>query len=113
VHDLAEAAAALETLRQQGIILPMVSLGAQGAMAASPEGICHVMPPALTIISTIGSGDSLLAGLAAGLLRGYPLAEALRLGVACGAADALTVGGGLIVPAEVEHIHAATTVRWL
>jgi 1-phosphofructokinase family hexose kinase len=113
VASVDEAAAALVALRQRGITLPVVSLGAQGALAATAEGICHACPPTTQIVSSVGSGDSLLAGLATGLLRGEPLPEALRLGVACGTADALTVGGGLIVPAEVERIRAAVGVRWL
>jgi 1-phosphofructokinase family hexose kinase len=113
VASLDDAATALADLRARGIALAMVSLGAAGALAATDEGTCHAQPPAIHAISTIGAGDSLLAGLATGLLRGEPLPEALRLGVACGAADALSIGGGLLEPTELARLHAATSVRWL
>jgi 1-phosphofructokinase family hexose kinase len=113
VTSIDQAAAALADLRARGIALAMVSLGAQGALAATDEGVCHAEPPAIQAVSTIGAGDSLLAGLATGLLRGEPLPEALRLGVACGAADALSIGGGLLLPGDLERLHAATHVRWL
>lgn len=113
VTDVDTAAAALADLRASGIVLAAVSMGAQGALAADATGIYWACPPALTIVSSIGCGDSLLAGLATGLLRGEDLGAALRLGVACGSADALTIGGGLLHLDDVERIGAATSVTLL
>lgn len=108
--DVAGAVAALAGLRAGGLGLAAVSLGALGAVAADDTGAWWACPPPIRLVSTVGSGDSLLAGLAAGLLRGLPLPEALRLGVACGSADALTIGGGRIDPAEVERLAAGARV---
>jgi 1-phosphofructokinase family hexose kinase len=113
VNDIAQAVSALAAVRARGVALAVVSLGADGALAAGDAGVCHVRPPACAIVSSVGAGDSLLAGLATGLLRGLPLNEALRLGVACGTADALTIGGGLIDCTEVERLTTAATVTWL
>ncbi len=106
-----QATAALALLRARGIALAVVTLGAGGALASASEGTFLATPPALDIISTVGSGDSLTAGLITGLQRGEALPEALRLGVACGAADACTVGGGLIIPADVTTIAQSTRVQ--
>lgn len=111
IETVAAAAAALADLSARGIALAAVSLGADGALAAEAGAIWQAAPPPLAIVSTVGSGDSLLAGLAAGLLRGLPLPEALRLGVACGSADALTIGGGRIDMAEVQRIAGSTSVQ--
>lgn len=111
IETVAAAAAALPELSARGVALAAVSLGADGALAAEAGAIWQAAPPPLAIVSTVGSGDSLLAGLAAGLLRGLPLPEALRLGVACGSADALTIGGGRIDMAEVQRIAGAVTVH--
>jgi fructose-1-phosphate kinase PfkB-like protein len=89
----------------------VVSLGAAGALALGDAGAYLVRPPRLEIVSTVGSGDSLLAGLVTGLLRGDALDAALCLGVACGTADALTIGGGLLHLPDVERIQAAATIE--
>ncbi|RRR67585.1 MAG: 1-phosphofructokinase family hexose kinase [Candidatus Viridilinea halotolerans] len=103
-----EAAQALHELQAQGIQLAAVSLGATGCVVAHAGATWHACPPAVCAVSSIGSGDSLLAGLSTGLLRGIPLPDALRLGVACGSADALTIGGGRIALNEVQRLSAAT-----
>lgn len=60
----------------------------------------------MDVVSAVGSGDALLAGVAAGTMRGSPLAEAVRLGVAVGAANATRVGAGLFDAALVEPLLA-------
>ncbi|MCS6882388.1 MAG: hexose kinase [Oscillochloridaceae bacterium] len=111
VSDVPAALAALATLRAQGVSLAAVSLGALGCVAADASGAWWARPPRMRIVSSVGSGDSLLAGLATGLLRGMNLPEALRLGVACGAADALTIGGGRFDLREVENLRVAVHVE--
>ncbi|NNJ10205.1 hexose kinase [Chloroflexales bacterium ZM16-3] len=109
--DVAGAAAALAELRAGGVTLAVVSLGALGAVAADDTGAWWACPPPINLVSSVGSGDSLLAGLSTGLLRGLPLPEALRLGVACGSADALTIGGGKIDMADVERLATGARVE--
>lgn len=109
--DLPAALTALAALRAQGVTLAAISLGALGCVAADASGAWWARPPRMRIVSSVGSGDSLLAGLTTGLLRGLALPEALRLGVACGTADALTVGGGRFDLHEVERLRAAVQVE--
>jgi 1-phosphofructokinase family hexose kinase len=106
----AEALGAIAELRARGIELAVVTLGAQGALAADAHGAWWARPPTIQAVSSVGSGDSLLAGLATGMLRGLPLPEALRLGVACGAADAETIGGGRFSTTRVDKLAAETVV---
>lgn len=70
----------------------LLSRGSEGVMLVGEEGIYEGVPPEVEVKSTIGSGDSLLAGFLFGLEDGLSIAEALRLGVACGAATATTSG---------------------
>jgi len=111
VEGVEGAAAALAELRARGVELAAVSLGPLGALAVDEGGCWWAAPPPLRIVSSVGSGDALLAGLCAGLLRGLPLPEALALGVACGSANALTVGGGRFDAAEQERIRAGVALR--
>lgn len=110
VEDVASAAAALGELRAGGIALAAVSLGAAGCVAADDTGTWWARPPHEPVVSSVGSGDSLLAGFSTGLVRGMGLPEALRLGVACGTADALTVGGGRLEGPTLARLRAAVTV---
>jgi 1-phosphofructokinase len=59
--------------------------GLPTATDAAP-GLCRVQPPRVAVQGVVGAGDACLAGLIAALLRGRPLAEALKWGAACGAA---------------------------
>ncbi|MCX7789747.1 MAG: hexose kinase [Chloroflexaceae bacterium] len=111
VSDVPAALAALEALRAGGVSLAAISLGAEGCVAADASGAWWARPPRVRIVSSVGSGDSLLAGLVTGLLRGLSLPEALRLGVACGTADALTIGGGRFELREVERLRMAVQVE--
>ena len=52
----------------------------------------------------VGSGDSFLAGMVAGLAAGLPLPEAARWGGAAGAANALTPGQGELDPADAGRM---------
>jgi fructose-1-phosphate kinase PfkB-like protein len=51
--------------------------------------------------STVGSGDSLVAGIAVALARGEDIVEGLRLGTAAGAATAMTPGTALGTEEEI------------
>jgi 1-phosphofructokinase len=106
----AEAARAAERVRTRGPRAVIVTLGAQGAVAADQSGAWWARPPAITPVSPVGSGDAVLAGAAAGFDRGGSLADMLRLGVACGAANALVLGAGVMRPEDVERLHAETTL---
>jgi 1-phosphofructokinase len=77
-------------LLARGAALVVVTLGSEGALAISPEGCWQAGAPPVEVVSTVGSGDSLLAGLAVAQLAGQRIDTALALGVACGAANALT-----------------------
>lgn len=84
--------------------LVVVSLGAEGALAADQNGTWHVRPPRVRVVSAVGSGDSMLAGITWAVVRGLALAEAARHGVAAGTANALTVGAGVFTKTDFERI---------
>jgi tagatose 6-phosphate kinase len=62
-----------------------------------------VTPPRVRAVNTIGSGDAMMAGLAVALARGAEMPEAVRFGVACGTANALTERPGFVNPADVKR----------
>ena len=105
--DYVGAAAAISG-RYQAIVV--LSLGEDGAIASRGGEIIHAQNPKVKTQSAVGSGDCLLAGLAHGFARGLSLAEAVKVGVAAGTANALVVGAGQFSMRDFADIHARTTI---
>ena len=111
VGDLAAAVAALRELAARGVAMPVLSLGAQGALGMDESGVWHAAVELEQVRNTVGSGDCFLAGMAVAIKRGEPLREALRLAVACGAANAMDVETGYVRPDQVEALLGRVRVR--
>lgn len=92
VKDFEDAARAALTLRKSGIENVMISLGAKGAMLCCEDGCFVAHAPKIDALSTIGAGDSSIAGFLAAAKDGQSYADALRLAVCYGTAACLTEG---------------------
>jgi 1-phosphofructokinase len=106
----AEARAAAAHVQSRGPAAVIVSLGPAGAVAVDTSSAWLARSPDITAISAVGSGDAMLAGVAAALAERRGLAEALRLGVACGAANTLAVGAGILRADDITQLRATTTL---
>ncbi|MBN1594063.1 MAG: 1-phosphofructokinase [Candidatus Coatesbacteria bacterium] len=109
VHGIDEVERAGQKVREMGVENVLVSMGKDGAVLVSADGSYFAKPPLVDAVSPIGAGDSLVAGFILGLDSGLSFCESLRLGVAAGAACALTPGTELckyedvyIIRSEVE-----------
>jgi 6-phosphofructokinase 2 len=82
------------------------SRGEQGALLVTADR--HENFPALDVPvrSAVGAGDSMVAGIAVGLVRGFDLSKALRLGTAAGGATLMTPGTELCRREDVERLFA-------
>jgi 6-phosphofructokinase 2 len=85
----------------------VVSLGAEGALLATREGTEHLAAPRVPVVSRIGAGDSMVAGIVYALARGDSTREAALLGLAAGTATVMTPGTELCWPSDVERLHAS------
>lgn len=90
--DPAAAAAAAAGLVQRGIGAVLLTLGAEGAVLINDDGVWRATPPPITLRSTVGAGDSSLAGYLLADLRSVAAPERLREAVAYGAAAASLPG---------------------
>ena len=99
--DLLKAA---EEMRALGAGAAVITAGGRGAVAVSDEGVWRAWPPDTAVVSAVGAGDALLAGLLLKLEDGDDLGEALRYGTAAGAAACLTPGTQLCRRADVERL---------
>lgn len=95
---------AAERIHDVGIDVVVLSQGAQGAVLVSDEAVLRAYPPAVPALSTVGSGDAMVAGMVQVLSQGGTLEEALRLGSAAGAAAAVTPGTSLCHRADVVRL---------
>jgi 6-phosphofructokinase 2 len=72
-----------------------LTLGGDGALLVGTDGTYSLAAAATDPLSTVGAGDSFLAGMVFGLASGETMSEAFRLAVACGAAATLSAGTDL------------------
>jgi 1-phosphofructokinase family hexose kinase len=113
VNDLQAAVESVRGLLAQGVSMPVVTLGALGAIAGSASGIWHAELTLEHVRNTVGSGDCLLAGLAVGVVRNMSLEDTLRLGAACGAANAQGEETGFVERRAVEALLPQVRVQRL
>jgi len=90
--DLEAVVAGARELAARGIAVVVISMGAQGAVCVEGGRAWRALPPVVKRQSTVGSGDSFVAGLAVALARSEGVEAGLRLGTAAGAATAATPG---------------------
>lgn len=95
---------ALDALAEHGVAHVLLSLGADGALAAHDGKRCWARPPAVEVTSDIGAGDSMLAGYLWGLTSGYDLEDCLRRAVAAGTAAAMEEGSGVCQAWQVKEL---------
>jgi len=101
-----------QALREKhGVALALVTGGARGAVLASAEGTWEAVPPTVQVVSALGSGDSLTAGFVWAWEQGWGHAEALKLGVAAGAANATVYGSGFCTRDQIFNLADRTTVN--
>jgi 6-phosphofructokinase 2 len=96
--------AASEIVRRGQAELVAVTLGPKGALLASAQGAVFLPALATEPASTVGAGDSFLAGMTYGLATGREPLAALRIAVAAGAAATLSPGTDLAYREDVEHL---------
>ncbi len=103
-------AAAREVIGR-GVGAVVVSLGPDGAYVLSTDGSEAVLgAPPIEVLSTVGAGDSMVAGLVAGLSRGLQVVGAARLGVACGSGTCLHPGSQLFTTDDINRLLPRVTV---
>ena len=83
----------------------LVSLGAQGAMLITKTITHHIPAPIVYQKSTIGAGDSMVAGMIFALTESKSLLEMAIYGVACGTAATITSGTELCKKKDVEKLN--------
>ena len=79
-----------------GVKVIAVSLGSDGAMITNGGETLYAPRMNIEVKSTVGAGDSMVAGLAAGFMGDNDLEDCFRMGVACATARCMTEGNRAI-----------------
>lgn len=85
-----------------GIEWVVVTLGSKGALVKHLDTIYKVSPPKINAVNPVGSGDSVIAGFASGLVRKLPEIELMKYALSMGVLNALEEKTGHINPDRVE-----------
>lgn len=82
----------------------LVSMGAAGARLVTKTDSLQIVPPIVKKLSTVGAGDSMVAGMVLKLSQGAELKYAAQYGVACGTAATLNPGTELCKKEDAEKL---------
>jgi 1-phosphofructokinase len=93
--------AAALTLIDRGVGAVLATLGASGAVLVNSTGAWQAFPPPITARSTVGAGDSSLAGYLRADVAGAEAPRRLQMAVAYGSAAAALPGSALPAPADL------------
>ncbi|MBO1520235.1 1-phosphofructokinase [Oceanisphaera pacifica] len=106
--------AAAGQLQQQGIAHVVVSMGAQGVYWFTPTQCWHAQVPKVDVVSTVGAGDSLVAGLSVGLVHSdtsfFDPESILRRATALSLLAVTQVGVGIYSSQQYADYQAAITI---
>lgn len=95
---------AVEPVRRAGVEVVMVSRGARGLLLVGPQERYRALPPPVTVRSTVGAGDSAVAGFIFTHASGKGLEECARIATAAGTAATLAPGNQLCRAGDVRRL---------
>ena len=111
VSDFSDCIDFVKVLNGEGIQNVMVSLGEKGALLVTDSNAIVATPPRIAALSTIGAGDSMIAGYITAYSRGDSAEECLRTAVAYGSAACLLNGTTAPSRERIEQIYQNTFVK--
>ncbi len=100
--------AALDIIHRGLCEVVVVSLGPQGALLVTKDGFEHIPAPMVKKQSTVGAGDSMVAGMVWSLAQGHTYRQMAQTGVACGSAATQNPGTELFQAAD-----AFSLLQWI
>ncbi|MCY1400771.1 Tagatose-6-phosphate kinase [compost metagenome] len=111
--DGLDQAAAAQALRERGIEHVVISQGAEGVTWFSRQPALQAWPPKVKVASTVGAGDSLVAGMVHGLLNQHSAEQTLRTATAIAAMAVTQIGFGITDSAQLAQFEREVRIRAL
>jgi tagatose 6-phosphate kinase len=129
VRHIEDAVRVGHVMREQGARMVAMTRGSEGAILVTEPGSWWARVDVPVPLSSVGSGDAFVAGLIGRLQQAVEAGEsasitaaaadagivmqALILAVACGAANTLRLGAGILTQEDVEHLRSMVDVKVL
>ena len=113
VDSMTQIVSASKVLRDQGVKLIVISLGDLGAVLLSAKEAWLVKSPPIKEVNPTGAGDSLVGGMVWAFEKDFQLVDALRWGVACGAAAASLNGTAVGSYQDIKALFEKTEAQQL
>lgn len=107
IEEVADAACQVSC---RGVKIVAVTLGRDGALVATKDGVWRSRPPDIPFVSAVGSGDAFVAAFVLVLAKGGSVQDALRMGTGAGAANAMTFGAGFCKREDILSLTEQTEV---
>ncbi|MFN8411735.1 MAG: 1-phosphofructokinase [Anaerolineales bacterium] len=82
LHEISDIHTSAISLINEETTIAVISMGSQGALFVEKDRAFVVRPPTVTVKSTVGAGDAMVAGLVAGLNKNLSLRDCARLATA-------------------------------
>jgi 1-phosphofructokinase family hexose kinase len=108
-----EVVGAARELIARGIGQVAVSMGRDGALFVERDAAVLAVPPQITVRSTVGAGDAMVAGIITATLRGLDLAGRARLATAFSLGALAEIGPNLPPREVVESYRERVQIRTL
>lgn len=102
VDSLASAERAAQSLLATGVGKVIITLGEQGAVCVSGQGVEHYPAPRVVAVDSTAAGDTFVGGFAAALAQGRSDSEAIRFAQKAAALSVTRAGAQPSIPSSAE-----------
>jgi 6-phosphofructokinase 2 len=96
--------AAQQIINEHNCEAVVISMGGAGAVLVTKDLAEKIPVPKVDVKSTVGAGDSMVAGIVLYLSRGASLPEAVQYGLACGSAATMNPGTELCRKEDADRL---------
>lgn len=103
-HESEQNEAAMQLVKNGQAEVVVVSIAAAGVLLALERGCQRIRSPSVPVKSKVGAGDSMVAGIVLALARNMSIHDAVRFGIACGAAAVMMPGTQLCRREDAERV---------
>jgi 6-phosphofructokinase 2 len=105
VDETSQRKISMEMVSSGKCAVVALSLGAGGVLLTTADGHERLQTPVVPIKSKVGAGDSMVGGIVLSLSRGNEVRNAVRFGIAAGAAAVMTPGSELCRREDAERLY--------